>query len=80
MPLTNTGTFAVSANATSALGLVRQELDQAQDRFVGGVASNLEVVEAQESLALADESVIASPKDGRPKRRIMMSPPTRRSS
>ena len=46
--------------ATSALGLVRQQLDQAQDRFVGGVTSNLEVVQAQESLALADESVIGS--------------------
>jgi len=46
--------------AQSALDLVRQQLDQAQDRFAAGVANNLEVVQAQEALALADENVIAS--------------------
>jgi outer membrane protein TolC len=44
--------------AQSALALVRQQLDQAQDRFAAGVANNLEVVQAQEALALADENVI----------------------
>jgi len=39
---------------------VRQQLEQAEDRFAAGVANNLEVVQAQESLALADESVISS--------------------
>jgi outer membrane protein TolC len=45
--------------AESTLALVRQQLDQAQDRFAAGVASNLEVVQAQESLALADENMIS---------------------
>jgi len=44
--------------AQSSLALVRQQLDQAQDRFAAGVANNLEVVQAQEALALADENVI----------------------
>jgi outer membrane protein TolC len=42
----------------SSLALVRQQLEQAQDRFAAGVANNLEVVQAQEALALADENVI----------------------
>lgn len=46
--------------AQSSLALVRQQLDQAQDRFAAGVANNLEVVQAQEALALADENVIRS--------------------
>jgi len=46
--------------AQGSLALVRQQLDQAQDRFAAGVASNLEVVQAQEALALADENVIES--------------------
>ena len=44
--------------AQSSLALVRQQLDQAQDRFAAGVANNLEVVQAQEAIALADENVI----------------------
>jgi outer membrane protein TolC len=44
----------------SSLALVRQQLDQAQDRFAAGVANNLEVVQAQEAIALADENVIRS--------------------
>src|SRR5262249_39830253 len=47
------------AVARSAQDLARQQLDQAQDRFVAGVANNLEVVQAQEALALADENVIS---------------------
>lgn len=46
--------------AQSAVVLVRQQLDQAQDRFAAGVANNLDVVQAQEALALADENVIRS--------------------
>jgi len=46
--------------AQSSLALVRQQLDQAQDRFAAGVANNLEVVQAQEALALGDENVIRS--------------------
>jgi outer membrane protein TolC len=44
----------------SARSLSRQELDQAQDRFRAGVASTLELVEAQESVANATEQYIAS--------------------
>jgi len=46
--------------AQSARDLVRQQLDQAQDRFAAGVANNLEVVQAQEAVALADENIIRS--------------------
>jgi outer membrane protein TolC len=46
--------------AESALGLARQQLEQSRDRFAAGVADNLEVVQAQESLAAAEESRIAS--------------------
>ncbi len=48
------------AVARSSLELAHAELDQSQDRFEAGVASNLEVVQAQESVALADENVISS--------------------
>jgi outer membrane protein TolC len=44
----------------SGLDLARRQLEQARNRFAAGVASNLEVVEAQESLARADETFIAS--------------------
>lgn len=44
----------------SSLALAHQQLDQAEDRFRAGVAGNLEVVQAQESVALADESLISS--------------------
>lgn len=46
--------------ARQSLDLARQQLDQAQDRFSAGVANNLEVVQAQEAVALADEGVIQS--------------------
>jgi outer membrane protein TolC len=46
--------------AERAMGLAKEELTQAQDRFQAGVASNIEVVQAQESLAGATESYIAS--------------------
>ena len=46
--------------ARDAQNLARQQLDQAQDRFSAGVTNNLEVVQAQESLALAEENIISS--------------------
>jgi outer membrane protein TolC len=44
----------------SNIDLSNQTLTQAQDRFRGGVADNLEVVQAQESVASANQSYIAS--------------------
>ena len=46
--------------ADSARTLSQQELDQAQDRFKAGVASTLELVQAQESVATATEQYIDS--------------------
>ena len=46
--------------AEQAMLLAKEELTQAQDRFQAGVASNIDVVQAQESLAGATESYIAS--------------------
>jgi len=44
----------------SNIDLARRTLKQAQDRFLAGVADNLEVVQAQESVASAEQSYIAS--------------------
>jgi outer membrane protein TolC len=38
--------------------LASQELTQARDRFAAGVANNLEVVQAQQSVTVADEQYI----------------------
>ena len=46
--------------ARSSVDLAQQTLDQAKDRFAAGVADNLEVVQAQESVAGANESYISS--------------------
>jgi len=46
--------------ASSALELARQQLRQSQDRFAAGVTDNLEVVQAQEAVATADENYISS--------------------
>src|SRR5437763_2138491 len=46
--------------ARQSLDLANQTLDQARDRFVAGVADNLEVVEAQETVATANENYISS--------------------
>jgi outer membrane protein TolC len=46
--------------ARQSLDLANQTLDQARDRFTAGVADNLEVVEAQETVATANENYIAS--------------------
>jgi outer membrane protein TolC len=46
--------------ATQARDLANQQLGQARDRFAAGVADNLEVVQAQDAVALADEQYIAA--------------------
>jgi outer membrane protein TolC len=46
--------------AKSSVDLANQTLTQAQDRFSAGVADNLEVVQAQESVASANQSYIGS--------------------
>lgn len=48
------------AVARSARDLAQQELGLSRDRFAAGVADNLEVVQAQQTLAGADESFIQS--------------------
>jgi outer membrane protein TolC len=44
--------------AQASIALANQELEQARDRFGAGVASNLEITQAQESVAAATESYI----------------------
>jgi outer membrane protein TolC len=46
--------------ATSSVDLAKQALDQSRDRFSSGVADNLEVVQAQEAFAGANETYISS--------------------
>lgn len=46
--------------AQHTVTLAQQTLQQAQDRFRAGVASNLEVVQAQEAVARANEAFISS--------------------
>ena len=46
--------------AKSNLDLVNEQVAQAQDRFAAGVASNIEVVQAQDALAVATEDYISS--------------------
>ena len=46
--------------AKSTMKLAQEQLKQAQDRFAAGVANNLDVVQAQESLATAEENYISS--------------------
>lgn len=46
--------------ATENRKLAADELEQARDRFAAGVTNNLEVVQAQQSVAAAEESLIAS--------------------
>ncbi len=48
------------AVAQSNIDLANQTLTQAQDRLRSGIADNLEVVQAQESVATANQSYIAS--------------------
>jgi outer membrane protein TolC len=44
--------------ATRSRALADQQLTQSRDRFAAGVASNIEVVQAQEAVALAGEQYI----------------------
>src|SRR5258706_1706852 len=46
--------------AQSSVNLAEQALAQSRDRFSAGVTNNLEVVQAQESLATAHENLISS--------------------
>jgi outer membrane protein TolC len=46
--------------AKSASDLAGQQLLQAQDRFVAGVASNIEVVQAQEAVATATDNYLSA--------------------
>jgi len=46
--------------ATKARELAAQQLTQARDRFAAGIASNIEVIQAQEAVALAAQQVIAA--------------------
>jgi outer membrane protein TolC len=48
------------AVAQSSLELANQTLAQARDRFSAGVTDNIEVVQAQESVAAANDSLIAA--------------------
>ncbi|HTU43246.1 MAG TPA: TolC family protein [Candidatus Aquilonibacter sp.] len=44
----------------SAVALATQNLDQSRDRFASGVTDNIEVVQAQDALAIATDAYIAS--------------------
>jgi outer membrane protein TolC len=46
--------------ATKARELAAQQLTQARDRFAAGVASSIEVVQAQEAVAVANEQYISA--------------------
>jgi outer membrane protein TolC len=46
--------------ATSGESLAREELTQAEDRFRAGIATSIELVQAQEAVARASEQYIAS--------------------
>jgi outer membrane protein TolC len=46
--------------ARSSVDLSQQQLTQARDRFASGVANNLEVIQAQEAVATANENYISS--------------------
>src|SRR5262249_34324175 len=46
--------------ATKARDLAGEQLTQARDRFAAGVASNVEVVQAQAAVAIANEQYISS--------------------
>ena len=46
--------------ATRSRELAAQQLTQARDRFAAGVASNIEVVQAQEAVAASSEQYISA--------------------
>jgi outer membrane protein TolC len=47
-------------SATRSRELSNQALDQSRDRFAAGVANNIEVIQAQEAVTLANEQYIAA--------------------
>jgi outer membrane protein TolC len=46
--------------AQDTVDLAHEQMEQAQDRFAAGVVNSLEVVQAEQALAVADESYISS--------------------
>jgi outer membrane protein len=46
--------------ATLGVRLAKEEVDQARDRFKAGVANNIEVIQAQDALARANDNQIAA--------------------
>ena len=46
--------------AAEARDLAEQQLQQSRDRFAAGVVNNVEVIQAQEAVALADEQHITA--------------------
>jgi outer membrane protein len=46
--------------ANLGVQLSKEEVDQARDRFQAGVANNIEVIQAQDSLARANDNQIAA--------------------
>jgi outer membrane protein TolC len=46
--------------ANLGVQLSKQEVEQARDRFQAGVANNIEVISAQDSLARASDNQIAA--------------------
>jgi len=46
--------------ASLGVRLSKEEVDQARDRFRAGVANNIEVIQAQDSLARANDNEIAA--------------------
>jgi len=49
-----------AAAARTATGLADRQLEQAQDRFAAGVTDNLEVVQSQNAVAVAQDNLIGS--------------------
>ena len=47
-------------SATKARDLAAQQLTQSRDRFAAGVATNIEIVQAQETVAIANEQYISA--------------------
>ena len=46
--------------AVKARDLSNQQLEQSRDRFAAGVASNIEIVQAQDAVAVATEQFISA--------------------
>jgi outer membrane protein TolC len=48
------------AVATLGVQLAKEEVEQSRDRFKAGVANNIEVIQAQDALARANDNEIAA--------------------